>query len=419
MAKTQWEDLLPASFRGVSFFFVDVEGTGGRRAIPHAYPKKEVGWTEDHGAVLTEQQINAKLLGKDYKTQLNQLLAALNTPGPGDLVHPWFGIQQVQVGKVTHKLTTEEGGIAYVSFEVYEAGEQLFPAQQEDTTATTLSGADAVKDALANGDYFAALDGLGSMVDTLLDDLQGFVANLPTLPEALNEWMDRLNRFKNLSGIVIAAPGEMIRDITGLVSDMKDLVTEAPWALRVYDQLRDRWDGDRAARAATNSLANNVAVNADAGTASSVTPASLVDISDAMQANIDDFRAVVITSALVAQAETVATTTFETSQQATTIGDALAERLGEQANIAVESGQRELWRSLRDLRFAVVNDVRIRSVQLPELRRVSPTHSVPMMLLAWRETGDAEQRDALVIRNRLRYPAFILPSQIIEVVGNE
>ncbi|EKN3486025.1 MULTISPECIES: DNA circularization protein [unclassified Yersinia (in: enterobacteria)] len=419
MAKTQWEDLLPASFRGVSFFFVDVEGTGGRRAIPHAYPKKEVGWTEDHGAVLTEQQINAKLLGKDYKTQLNQLLAALNTPGPGDLVHPWFGIQQVQVGKVTHKLTTEEGGIAYVSFEVYEAGEQLFPAQQEDTTATTLSGADAVKDALANGDYFAALDGLGSMVDTLLDDLQGFVANLPTLPEALNEWMDRLNRFKNLSGIVIAAPGEMIRDITGLVSDMKDLVTEAPWALRVYDQLRDRWDGDRAARAATNSLANNVAVNADAGTASSVTPASLVDISDAMQANIDDFSAVVITSALVAQAETVATTTFETSQQATTIGDALAERLGEQANIAVESGQRELWRSLRDLRFAVVNDVRIRSVQLPELRRVSPTHSVPMMLLAWRETGDAEQRDALVIRNRLRYPAFILPSQIIEVVGNE
>ncbi|HDM8441645.1 TPA: DNA circularization protein [Yersinia enterocolitica] len=419
MAKTQWEDLLPASFRGVSFFFVDVEGTGGRRAIPHAYPKKEVGWTEDHGAVLTEQQINAKLLGKDYKTQLNQLLAALNTPGPGDLVHPWFGIQQVQVGKVTHKLTTEEGGIAYVSFEVYEAGEQLFPAQQEDTTATTLSGADAVKDALANGDYFAALDGLGSMVDTLLDDLKGFVANLPTLPEALNEWMDRLNRFKNLSGIVIAAPGEMIRDITGLVSDMKDLVTEAPWALRVYDQLRDRWDGDRAARAATNSLANNVAVNADAGTASSVTPASLVDISDAMQANIDDFSAVVITSALVAQAETVATTTFETSQQATTIGDALAERLGEQANIAVESGQRELWRSLRDLRFAVVNDVRIRSVQLPELRRVSPTHSVPMMLLAWRETGDAEQRDALVIRNRLRYPAFILPSQIIEVVGNE
>lgn len=37
---TKWEDLRDASFRGVPFFFRDVEGTGGRRAIPHAYPKK-------------------------------------------------------------------------------------------------------------------------------------------------------------------------------------------------------------------------------------------------------------------------------------------------------------------------------------------------------------------------------------------
>ncbi|AWQ48408.1 DNA circularization protein [Serratia marcescens] len=415
----KWEELRDASFRGVPFYFVDVEGNSGRRAIPHAYPKKEVGWTEDHGAVLTQQQINGILLGSDYQAQFNRLLAALNTPGPGELVHPWFGVQRVQAGKVTHKLSTEEGGIAYISFEVFEAGEQLFPSQQEDTTATTLSAADSVKAALASGDYFAALDGVGNMVDTLLDDLQGFVTNLPTLPDALNEWMDRLNRFKDLAGIIVATPGELIRDITGLISDMKDLVTDAPWALQVYGQLRDKWDGDRAAQAATKSLADNIAVNVDNGFASSVTRSSTIDISDAMQTNIDDFRQLVIVSSLVSTAETVATATFETSQDAQRTGDSLAERLGEQAIDAVESGQSELWRSLRALRFAVASDVRIRSVQLPELRRVSPRQTTPVMLLAWRETGDAEQRDALVTRNRLRYPAFILPSQVIEVVGNE
>ncbi|HDX8786359.1 TPA: DNA circularization N-terminal domain-containing protein, partial [Klebsiella michiganensis] len=134
----KWEDLRDASFRGIPFFFRDVEGTGGRRAIPHAYPKKEVGWTEDHGAVLTQQQINAILLGSDYIDQMNRLLVALNTAGPGELVHPWFGVQKVQAGRVTHRLSTEEGGIAYVSFEVYEAGEQLFPSGTEDTSATTL-----------------------------------------------------------------------------------------------------------------------------------------------------------------------------------------------------------------------------------------------------------------------------------------
>ncbi|CAI2037227.1 DNA circularization protein [Serratia sp. IR-2025] len=417
MAK--WEDLHEASFRGAAFYLEDVEGTGGRRAIPHAYPRKNVGWTEDNGAELTQQQISGILLGADYLDKLNKLLAALNTPGPGELVHPWYGVQQVQAGKVTHRLSTQEGGIAYISFEVFEAGQQLFPSQQEDTTATTLSAADQVKEALANGDYFAAIDGLGSMVDTLLDDMQGLVANLPTLPDALNEWMDRLNRFKDLAGIIVAKPGELIRDITDLISDMKDLVTEPPWALRVYDQLRDKWDGDRAAQSATKSLADNVAVNASTGFASSVTPTALVDITDEMRTNIDDFRLLVVTAALVAKAETVATATFETSQEAQNAGDQLAELLGDQASIAVESGQRELWRSLRALRFAVVNDVRIRSVQLPELRRISPSQTTPVMLLAWRELGNAEKRDSLVLRNRLRYPAFILPSQTIEVIGNE
>ncbi|MDU4799124.1 MAG: DNA circularization N-terminal domain-containing protein [Klebsiella michiganensis] len=415
----KWEDLRDASFRGAPFFFRDVEGTGGRRAIPHAYPKKEVGWTEDHGAVLTQQQINAILLGSDYIEQMNRLLAALNTAGPGELVHPWFGVQLVQVGRVTHRLSTEEGGIAYVSFEVYEAGEKLFPSGTEDTSATTLSAADKVKEALASGDYFAALDGVGSMVDTLLDDMQNLISNLPTLPDELNDWMDRLNRFKDLTGIAAAVPGEIIRDVVNLISDMKDLVSEPPFALRVYDQLRDKWDGDRAAQAATKSLADNVSVNATTGFASSVTPVATPEATEAMRTNIEDFKLLVIASTLVAQAETVATATFETSQDALTTGDQLAEQLGEMAIDAVESGQRELWRSLRELRFAVVNDVRVRSVQLPEMRRVTPARTVPVMLLAYRETGDAENRDELVTRNRLRYPSFITPSQTIEIISND
>ncbi|MGE0968853.1 DNA circularization protein [Klebsiella sp. WOUb02] len=415
---TQWEDLRDASFRGVAFFFRDVEGAGGRRAIPHAYPKKEVGWTEDHGAVLTQQQINVILLGTDYIDQMNRLLAALNTAGPGELVHPWFGVQKVQVGRVTHRLSTEEGGIAYISFEVYEAGER-FPSGTEDTSATTLSAADKVREALASGDYFAALDGVGSMVDTLLEDMEGFVTSLPTLPDALSEWMDRLNRFKDLAGIVAAAPGEMIRDITGLISDMKDLVSEPPFALRVYDPLRDKWEGDRAAQSATKSLVDNISVNTDIGFASSVTPASTPETTAAMETNIVDFRRLVIISTLVAQAEAVATATFETGQDAQNTGDQLAERLGETAAEAVESGLRELWRSLRELRFAVAHCAYPQHPGLPELRRVTPPRTVPVMLLAYRETGDAENRDELVTRNRLRYPSFITPSQTIEIISND
>ncbi|STU51825.1 Mu-like prophage DNA circulation protein [Klebsiella pneumoniae] len=79
---------------------------------------------------------------------MNRLLAALNTAGPVNWCIRGSAFQKVQVGRVTHRLSTKEGGIAYISFEVYEAGEQLFPSGTEDTSATTLSAADKVKEAL-------------------------------------------------------------------------------------------------------------------------------------------------------------------------------------------------------------------------------------------------------------------------------
>ncbi|NOH26457.1 DNA circularization N-terminal domain-containing protein, partial [Vibrio europaeus] len=38
-----FEERLTASIRGVEFFLDDASGDFGRRAIPHAYPKREQG----------------------------------------------------------------------------------------------------------------------------------------------------------------------------------------------------------------------------------------------------------------------------------------------------------------------------------------------------------------------------------------
>ncbi|KFB98502.1 phage tail/DNA circulation protein [Trabulsiella guamensis ATCC 49490] len=438
----EWEDLREASFRGVAFYLVDSEGGSGRRAIPRAYPKKEVGWTEDNGAVLTSQQIRGKLLGNNYQRDLEALLQALNTPGPGELVHPWFGIQKVQVGKVSHRLSTEEGGIAYVDFEVFEAGERLFPSAAENTSLTVLSAADRVKAALANGDVFALLDGLGEMTDTWLDDMESLVVGALTLPSAISEWTDRIGRFRGLIDLVVAAPAGFISDILGLVSDVRETVTEPLWSMRIYDQLRNRWQGDQFTSSSSASPWPSSTAKtgiSDRATAAAlrqlpqymlVTPGSVADgtygfasslpdvvpvMTDAMQANISDFRQLIVVSTLVAQAETVAQTDFRSSEEAINTGDALAERLAEQAVYAVENGQRELWHTLRDLRFAVVNDVRVRSAQLPQVRMVTLTTTSPVALVAWRETGDTENRDTITTRNRLRDPAFILPGKSVEV----
>jgi hypothetical protein len=51
------------------------------------------------------------------------------------------------------------------------------------------------------------------MVDTFLDDMEGMVVNLPTLPSAITDWMDRLGRFRGLVDVIVAKPASFINEI--------------------------------------------------------------------------------------------------------------------------------------------------------------------------------------------------------------
>ena len=86
---------------------------------PREYPKRESGWTEDNGAILTNEQITGKLVGNDYVAKLRTLLDALNQPGTGEMVHPGGRVRTVQVGEVSHRLDNEEDGVVYVTFTVW------------------------------------------------------------------------------------------------------------------------------------------------------------------------------------------------------------------------------------------------------------------------------------------------------------
>ncbi|HAU4693676.1 TPA: multidrug DMT transporter, partial [Citrobacter freundii] len=277
--------------------------------------------------------------------------------------------------------------------------------------------------------------------DTWMDDMENLVVGVLTLPSAITEWTDRLGRFRGLIELAVAKPAGFINDVLNLVSGVRDTVTEPLWSMRVYDQLRNRWQGDQFSGSSSSPWSSPVSPTntSDRATAAalhqlpkymSVTPGSVTDgkygfasslpdvvpeLTDAMQDNITHFRQLIVVASLVGQAETVASTEFRSSEEAISAGDTLAEQLNEQAVYAVENGQRDLWHALRELRFAVVNDVRVRSAQLPQTRTVILTTTSPVSLIAWRETGNTENRDAIATRNRLRDPAFILPGKPVEV----
>ena len=66
------------------------------------------------------------------------------------------------------------------------------------------------------------------------------------------------------------------------------------------------------------------------GFASSL-PDVVPELTDSMQANITDFRQLIVVASLIGQAETIASTEFRSSEEAISTGDTLAEQLNEQA----------------------------------------------------------------------------------------
>lgn len=87
--------LLPASFRGVSFFVPDASTEAGRRVAEALFPGVDRAAYDDFGLAPAVISLEGLMVGDDYVIQARALQAAFETPGPGTLIHPWLGAMSV------------------------------------------------------------------------------------------------------------------------------------------------------------------------------------------------------------------------------------------------------------------------------------------------------------------------------------
>lgn len=92
-----WENtLLPASFRGILFEVISTVDDIERAVVTHEYPYVDGANVEDMGRTARRISMTAVFYGDDYEIQLQQLMAAIDTPGAAELIHPIFGSMQAQ-----------------------------------------------------------------------------------------------------------------------------------------------------------------------------------------------------------------------------------------------------------------------------------------------------------------------------------
>lgn len=132
---------LPASFRGIGFFVPDTSTEAGRRVAEHLFPGTDRAAYDDLGLHPAATSIDGVLVGDDYVAQARTLRAAFERPGPGTLIHPWWGVMTVILGEPAEiSFSSSELRVARftASFKLARTG---FNGFLNSTTATLLGAA--------------------------------------------------------------------------------------------------------------------------------------------------------------------------------------------------------------------------------------------------------------------------------------
>lgn len=141
--------LRQASYRGIRFSVKETEHTGGRRTVVHQYPRRDEPYVEDIGRAAREYSLTAYIVGEDYISRTQKLMAALESPGSGKLVHPWLGELTVVPTQVGTANFSQNLGLATVSLTFVEAGKLENPSSAVGWTSKLRAAVDSLMQSAA------------------------------------------------------------------------------------------------------------------------------------------------------------------------------------------------------------------------------------------------------------------------------
>lgn len=207
MTETWRDKRQTASFRGVPFY-VDGDSTPvGRRTQLHEYPQRDKPLVEDMGAKTREVKLTGFVIGDDCLFQRDNLLNALDKPGSGELVHPWFGRMTVTAGdgcEVSHE--RREGGMVRFELVFIEAGEKGYPKGVKSESSQAEEDSEGfLESAIARYKAAMALVNRARMAVTVLQN--GIAGIQMAIQQELAQVLGLVSSVEALADMLINSPG--------------------------------------------------------------------------------------------------------------------------------------------------------------------------------------------------------------------
>ena len=381
-----WRDALrTATFRGVPFYVDEASARFGRRIVAHEYPQRDDPYHEDLGRARRTFTVRGFVggTGLDYRSARDALIRAIETPGPGELVHPTFGELSVVVLSCDSSESTRDGGIWRFTVTFAEAGSLVFPEPVEDMQTASDTQADAVY--TAQGADFLANWTIDDQPDWVIDDaIENVLAQRDTILEAAEgPHASTLSQMAELRAALTELDAAVNADVSR-VTEPALLLAD----LQAIYQLLDSLPVLRALTATAGEQRSTVGTTPDV---------------EAAEANREALDRLFARCLLAEHARALAQEELGWLERAVELRDELTDRIAAEELLG---GSLDAYTALVDLRGAVVRDVAARSADLPRMRTEVVRVATPAIVIAHQLYGDAEREEEIVERNHIRHPLF-------------
>ncbi|AMT87590.1 MULTISPECIES: DNA circularization protein [Pseudomonas] len=405
-----WRDrLLPASFRGVGFWIDQAKTPVGRKGQLHEYPQRDLPFFEDLGQQAKTHDLTAFIIGPDCLEQRDKLLKALEQ-GRGELVHPWLGRLQVKVGECDMTHTRQDGGLVTFALKFYPDQPLPFPTATVSTQKVLLAKADGLL-----GSAVARFEQAMTLIKAARIGITNLRNSLTGVYEVIKEQLKPLiEQYRQITELVKAVkelPKEVAAEFNGLLGDIQELKAFAKEGYRgVIADVSQQLEAIRKADAPkiTTGKDTNAAAQAMADL-----------VQDTLIVKVAQWVASMPVATRALQLPSTPTVAQQAHQQvtrpevpATDDLQALQKDLVEALQGAKNKADPDHYQAISDVQDALV--AHLKAVASSGVRLVSKSfqESLPALVIAYKQFGDATRVTEVVQRNGVTNPLYLPQSDV-------
>ena len=399
------------SFRGVPFFVSSHQWGSGRRIASHEFPGRDDPFHEDLGRKSRTVSMDAHLIGEDVMAQKRAVLDSCEVAGPGRLVHPYMGIRNARCSGITISETSTEKRYVGISLTF-----ELDPDVSAPLAVTTDSGTVVYAQALRATAATAAKVTEGKRALSIASAAKGTITSAV---DATNQLLDQVEGARNTmrtAAAYVSKLGQVRANLELLlltpadfVDRVQELVTMAEGALLPSGLLATTPAQD----SQLLRLQVEEALEMGAATAE-VRQTGTTQARADQERNLAALLSLFRETALWDMAAKLVGCKIDSAQDSIDLQDRISDAFDV---ILSEADDVETYQSAQAVLASCLAYLRATSANLATIQTVTPSRTVPAMVLAYELYGDASRANDLVERNGIEHPGFVAGGVPLEVLS--